>query len=209
VGNNNAMGWVGSASIPAGVDSMGTVSIFATDIYNQQAAFIGTLTIDTTPPDIPTIAATYTVRDGWLVYGTATGAVEVKLRQDNNNVSLGTAILSVDGAFRFTLGTVAGSITVHAISIDQAGNRTPSDPLNIPAPMWLSAKLPPLIATMLDVRGMANQPLGTISGKLVYGTISAALSMAVGKGVTVGNNNAMGWVGSASIPAGVDSMGTV
>jgi hypothetical protein len=121
------MGWVGSASLPAGVDSMGTVSIFATDTYNQSASFAGTLAIDTIPPGTPTISATYTATSGWLVYGTATEAVIVKLLV--NGRLFGTTTPSRDGIFTFGLGSVKGTTTVQIKSIDKAGNWALSEKL--------------------------------------------------------------------------------
>ncbi|MDI6781278.1 MAG: gliding motility-associated C-terminal domain-containing protein [bacterium] len=196
---DDGRGWVGSASIPAGVDGMGTVSIFATDIYNQQATFIGTLTIDTTPPETPTIAATYTAKAGWLVYGTATGATMVEL-WDNKGL-VGTATPSKNGDFTIKARQQSiGTTTVWAESIDKAGNQAKSRPLDIPAPLRLFGNLPQLVSIMLDVRGGANHVIGTISGYVSYGRGTVALNMA---------GDGQGWTGSATIPAGVDSTGTV
>ncbi|MBI4777663.1 hypothetical protein HY792_01880 [Candidatus Desantisbacteria bacterium] len=195
-------GWIGSASIPADVFGIGTVTIFATDIYNQQAEFIGTISIDTIPPGTLTINATYTATAGWRVYGTATDAAIVRLRSKQELYGTMTPqnsnyTFNVDPKLLSTRTT-----TLWVVSVDEAGNRTESQLLDIPPPLLFVIKMPQLVSKMLEVRGVANQAIGTISGQVFYGNSSMALSIVVG-----GKN--IGWTGSASISAGVDGMGTV
>lgn len=201
-------GWVGTASIPDGIEGMGTLTIFATDTCNQQATFTSMLNIDTIPPGTPTIAATYiaitsTTPAGWLVYGTATDAVVVRLWGNENSDGGGTATPSAAGTFSFLLRSVAATTTVYTTSIDKAGNRALSKPLVISEPLrLLGIKMPLLAGKMLEVCGGANHVLGTISGKLMYDTGSVPLSMVV-------DNNGMTWAGSVSITANVYSVGTL
>ncbi|MFH1097144.1 MAG: gliding motility-associated C-terminal domain-containing protein [Candidatus Desantisbacteria bacterium] len=200
------IGWVGSVSIPAGFEGKGTVTIFATDTYNQQATFTGTLNIDTIPPGTPTIVAIYIATAGWVIYGTATDATLVRLLV--NDQPSGTTTPSAVGTFRFTLGSISATTTVVAVSRDKADNRAESHLLDIPLPLQLFADLPHTIGKMLEVHVTASQPLSTIRGKLWYGANSVILSMAVDKSVVVGNGN-NGWVGSSNILAGFDGVGTV
>ncbi|PIY20186.1 hypothetical protein COZ13_01560, partial [Candidatus Desantisbacteria bacterium CG_4_10_14_3_um_filter_40_18] len=108
--------WVGSASIPVGVEGVGTVSIVAVDTYGQRAEVIGTLSIDTIPPGTPTIAATNTATNGWVIYGTATDAVMVRLWIGKELV--GTATPSLSGTFTIkSPQQQIGTTTVWAIGV--------------------------------------------------------------------------------------------
>ena len=160
--------WVGSASIPVGVEGVGTVSIVAVDTYGQRAEVISTLSIDTIPPETPIIAATNTATNGWVIYGTATDAVIVELYVNEN--PYGTTTPSAEGTFGFSLRSSNATITVFVISMDQAGNQAKSEPLYIyPSPLQLAAPSVPT-TTGISIRS-ENGGTIIISGKFGQTTL--------------------------------------
>ncbi len=201
IGENN-LGWIGTASIPTGIEGMGTLTIFGTDSSNQKTLFIGRLMIDTISPGTPTITVARTSAGDWSIYGTSTGADVVELRGEQlGEQRLYGTTTPQNSRYAFKAIPV-GTTTLRVVSVDKAGNRMSSEPINIYPSLKLFAKLPPLTAAMFEIHGVANQAIGTISGNLVYATGSVPLSMAVG-------TNGMGWVGTASIRSGVEDVGTV
>jgi len=120
-------------------------------------------------PGTPTIAATNTITgDYWMIYGTATDAVMVELYVDEK--PYGTTTPSAEGTFSFSLRSSNATITVFAISMDQAGNQAKSEPLYIyPSPLQLAAPSVPT-TTGISIRS-ENGGTIIISGKFGQTTL--------------------------------------